>query len=123
MDGLVGEIGQNALLNVEEEIRRGKGPAPILLQHMVEKIVKVKKKNFKNATKVHAQSTVDGPVGEFGQNAQLNVEEERRQELLLNLMKKELEFVNRVSNDKAIKDEKRLLKAKLRGKKIYLFFR
>lgn len=43
-------------------------------------------------------------------------EEERRQELLLNLMKKELEFVNRVSHEKAIRDEKRLLKAKLRGK-------
>ena len=42
-------------------------------------------------------------------------EEERRQQLLLNLMKKELAFVNRVSNDKAIRDEKRLLKAKLRG--------
>ena len=47
-------------------------------------------------------------------------EEERRQELLLNLMKKELEFVNRVSNDKAIKDEKRLLKAKLRGEYILI---
>jgi len=42
-------------------------------------------------------------------------EEERRHELLLNLMKKELEFVNRVSNENAIKDEKRLLTAKLRG--------
>ena len=42
-------------------------------------------------------------------------EEEKRQELLLNLMKKELEFVNRVNNEKAIKDEKRLLKAKLLG--------
>ncbi|XP_063694950.1 centrosomal protein of 95 kDa-like [Bolinopsis microptera] len=45
-------------------------------------------------------------------------EEERRQELLLNLMKKELEFVNRVSNENAIKDEKRLLTAKLREKKL-----
>ena len=42
-------------------------------------------------------------------------EEEKRQELLLNLMKKELDFVTRYSNEKAIKDEKRLLKAKLLG--------
>ena len=42
-------------------------------------------------------------------------EEEKRQELLLNLMKKELDFVTRFSNEKAVKDDKRLLKAKLLG--------
>ena len=43
-------------------------------------------------------------------------EEEKRQELLLNLMRKELEFTTRQNRKKSILEEKRLLKAKMLGK-------
>ena len=50
-DGLVLEHGRSVQLNVEEEIKRGIGPAPTLLQHMVEMTVLVVLRNFKNVTR------------------------------------------------------------------------
>ena len=44
------EHGRSVRLNVEEEIKRGIGPAPTLLQHMVEMTVLVVLRNLKNVT-------------------------------------------------------------------------
>ena len=49
-DGLVLEHGRSVRLNVEKEVKRGIGPAAILLQRMVELTVLVVLRNLKNVT-------------------------------------------------------------------------
>ena len=48
--GLILEHGRSVRLNVEEEIKRGIGPAATLLQRMVELTVLAVLRNFKNVT-------------------------------------------------------------------------
>ena len=55
VDGLVGEIGQNARKIAEEENKQGQGPAPILLQHMVETTVWVALRIPGSVMRVHVQ--------------------------------------------------------------------
>ena len=53
--GLVLELGRSVRLNVEEEIRRGLGPAPTLLQHMVELTALAALNNLKHVTLILVQ--------------------------------------------------------------------
>ena len=53
--GVIGRAGQNALLIVEEELRREPGPAAVLLQLMVVQNVRVLLRKGKNATQTHAR--------------------------------------------------------------------
>ena len=58
-DGVNGVTGQNALLNVEEEIRRENGPALILLQLTVVQTVWEMLRKHKPATKIPAPVRVE----------------------------------------------------------------
>ena len=53
--GVVLEHGRNVLLNVEEEIGRGVGPAATLLQHLVVLSVMAMLRNLKNVTLIPVQ--------------------------------------------------------------------
>ena len=55
VNGVIGRTGQNALLIVEEELRREPGPAAVLLQLMVVQNVREMLKKRKNATHTLAQ--------------------------------------------------------------------
>ena len=77
-DGACSEIGQGALLNVEEEPRRGARPALTQPQLMVVLIVKGMPKNLEPVTPTFAQLMEDGACSEIGQGVRLNGEEEPR---------------------------------------------
>ena len=74
------EIGQSAQLNVEEDPRQEPDPAVILPLNMVEPIVRVKVMRLRIATVKNVRLMADGVSLEIGQSAQLNVEEDPRQE-------------------------------------------